>query len=99
MTIPEPYERIAITERSGAEESIHFGAVVALDPDGELAFSRGDPSHPIYPRSANKPMQAVAMVRAGLTLPPELLALVCACGAASTYAAVKRSVITIGRVM
>jgi len=78
MTTPDAYARLAVTERSGAEESVHFGAVVALDRSGDIAFSRGDPSHVIYPRSANKPMQAVAMVRAGLTLPPELLALVCA---------------------
>ena len=32
----------------------------------------------MYPRSSSKPMQAVGMVRAGLDLPPELLALVCA---------------------
>jgi L-asparaginase II len=32
----------------------------------------------ILPRSCNKPLQALAMVRAGLSLPPELLALACA---------------------
>jgi L-asparaginase II len=32
----------------------------------------------MYPRSSSKPMQAVGMVRAGLRIEPELLALVCA---------------------
>ena len=32
----------------------------------------------MYPRSANKPLQAVGMLRAGLDLDEELLALVCA---------------------
>ena len=33
---------------------------------------------PMLPRSCNKPVQALAMVRAGLDLPDELLALACA---------------------
>ena len=33
---------------------------------------------PILPRSCNKPLQALAMVRLGLDLEPELLALACA---------------------
>lgn len=38
----------------------------------------GNPESVVYPRSSNKPMQAVAMVRAGLQLESRLLALVCA---------------------
>jgi L-asparaginase II len=57
---------------------VHFGAVVGLSSTGEIGFAIGDANTAIYPRSTNKPMQAVAMVRAGLQLPPELLALVCA---------------------
>ena len=78
MTTPDAFVPVAITQRSGADESVHFGAVVALDASGEIAFALGDPFVSIYPRSSNKPMQAVAMVRAGLVLRPELLALVCA---------------------
>ena len=33
---------------------------------------------PVLPRSCNKPVQALGMVRAGLDLPPDLLALACA---------------------
>ncbi|HEX3089081.1 MAG TPA: asparaginase [Ilumatobacteraceae bacterium] len=78
MPTPESFAPVAITQRSGCDESVHFGAVVGLSSDGEIAFAVGDPSASIYPRSSNKPMQATAMVRAGLQLPPELLALVCA---------------------
>ena len=72
------YELLAVTQRSGRIESEHFGAVVALNTDGSVAFSVGDPDVVIYPRSAMKPLQATAMVDAGLDLPPQLLALVCA---------------------
>ncbi len=78
MPTPENFVPVAITTRSGMDESVHFGAVVGLGPSGEIEFAVGDPNAIIYPRSANKPMQAVAMVRAGLSLPPELLALTCA---------------------
>ncbi|MGE0141248.1 MAG: asparaginase [Ilumatobacteraceae bacterium] len=69
---------VAVTERSGLDESVHFGVVVVLGRDGGIVFEAGDVTAPIYPRSSNKPMQAVAMVRAGLDLPLDLLALVCA---------------------
>jgi L-asparaginase II len=75
---PEEFAPVAITRRSGCDESVHFGAVVGLSSTGQVEFAVGDPTTAIYPRSATKPMQAVAMVRAGLRLPPELLALVCA---------------------
>jgi L-asparaginase II len=72
------FEPLAIVSRSGVDESVHFGALVALNQSGDLSFSIGDPNVEIYPRSSTKPFQALAMVRAGLTLPPEQLALVCA---------------------
>jgi L-asparaginase II len=78
MPTPESFAPVAITRRSGCDESVHFGSIVGLTKTGEVAFAVGDPAAPIYPRSSNKPMQAVAMVRAGLELPPELLARVCA---------------------
>ena len=46
--------------------------------DGSIAWSVGDPDVGIYARSALKPLQAAAMVAAGLTLPDQLLAVVCA---------------------
>jgi L-asparaginase II len=78
VATPEAFAAVAITSRSGRDESVHYGAVVGLSAGGKVEFAVGDPTTSIYPRSSNKPIQAVAMVRAGLRLPPDLLALVCA---------------------
>ena len=64
--------------RSGFVEGHHHGSVVALGPDGEVAWSVGDVRSQILPRSTNKPLQAVGMVGLGLDLPPRLLALAAA---------------------
>src|SRR3954453_4469048 len=66
---------IAEVVRSGFVEGHHYGSVVALDRDGLVIYERGDVAGPVLPRSCSKPIQAVAMVRAGLNLDPELLAL------------------------
>ena len=52
--------------------------MVALGADGTPEWSVGEVSGPVLPRSCNKPLQALGMVRAGLDLPPDLLALSCA---------------------
>ena len=75
---PAQFAPLAIVSRGGVDESVHFGALVALNSHGEIAFSVGDPQVTIFPRSATKPFQALAMVRAGLSLPADQLALVCA---------------------
>jgi L-asparaginase II len=64
--------------RNGFVESVHRGRVAITNPDGSLASSVGADFAPMYPRSANKPLQTVGMLRAGLDLDGELLALVCA---------------------
>lgn len=69
---------VAEVVRSGFVEGRHHGSVMALDTDGSVAWSVGSVDVPVLPRSCNKPLQAVAMVRLGLDLAPELLALVCA---------------------
>jgi L-asparaginase II len=69
---------VAEIVRSGFVEGHHHGSVVALDVDGAVDWSVGMVDEPVLPRSCNKPIQALAMVRAGLDLPPELLALACA---------------------
>jgi L-asparaginase II len=61
-------EMLAEVVRSGFVESWHRGSVAVLDADGALVDSAGDPHGAIFPRSANKPMQAVGMLRAGLRL-------------------------------
>lgn len=75
---PQQFAPLAVVSRSGVDESVHFGALVALQPNGEMSFSIGDPRVAIYPRSSTKPFQALAMVRSGLSLSPQQLALVCA---------------------
>jgi L-asparaginase II len=70
---------VAEVVRSGFVESRHHGSVVVLDPHGRVVVAQGDVRGPIFPRSSNKPMQAVGMLRAGLDLPdPADLALVTA---------------------
>ncbi len=64
--------------RSGFVESVHCGSSVVIAPDGAVHAVLGDPTGAMYPRSANKAMQAVAMVSAGLDLSPTLLALAAA---------------------
>jgi L-asparaginase II len=65
-------------ERSGFVESTHRGAAVGLDARGGCAVRLGATDVPIFPRSANKPLQAAAMLRHGLGLDGELLALAAA---------------------
>src|SRR5262245_39877903 len=69
---------VAELVRSGFVEGHHHGSVVALDRAGGVEWSVGSVAEPVLPRSCNKPLQAAAMVRLGLDLPPELLALACA---------------------
>ena len=58
-------EPVAEIVRSGFAESFHRGSVAATGPSGDQIASVGDPASPVFPRSSNKPMQAVAMLRAG----------------------------------
>lgn len=69
---------IAEVVRSGFVEGHHRGSVLALAPDGNVRFARGEVTAPVLPRSCSKPLQAVAMVRAGLDLADDLLALAAA---------------------
>lgn len=64
--------------RSGLVESTHSGHLILIAADGSDLLTLGDVEAEIYPRSAIKSLQAAAMVRAGLNLNDEQLALVCA---------------------
>jgi L-asparaginase II len=55
---------VAEVVRSGFAESVHHGSVVV----GPGVAAVGDVTSPIFPRSANKPLQTVGMLRAGLTV-------------------------------
>ena len=76
--LSDAFVKLAVSTRNGHDESVHYGAVVALEPDGSVAFALGDAGAVVFPRSSTKPIQATAMVASGLSLPPKLLALVCA---------------------
>ena len=65
-------------ERSGVVESVHSGHLVAIDAAGDVVVALGEPRQPMFPRSSNKPLQAVGMVRRGLDVPADLLALAAA---------------------
>lgn len=69
---------VAHLVRGGVVEGVHYGSVLVLGPDGEVLLRLGDPDAAFYPRSALKPVQAVAMVRAGLPLDGALLSLAAA---------------------
>jgi L-asparaginase II len=69
---------VAEIVRSGFVEGHHYGSVAALAADGSVDWSVGDVTDAVLPRSCNKPVQALALVRLGLTLPKDLLALACA---------------------
>jgi L-asparaginase II len=60
-------ELVAQVTRSGFTEGYHHGSVIVLDAAGAPVASAGDPLGAIFPRSSNKPMQAVGMLRAGLS--------------------------------
>ena len=64
--------------RSGFLESRHRGMVAGLHADGSTALSAGAVDEPFFPRSSNKPLQAAGMLRCGLDLSGELLALAAA---------------------
>ena len=76
--LSDAFVELAVTTRNGHDESVHYGAVVALEANGSVAFALGDAGAVVFPRSSTKPIQATAMVASGLSLPPRMLALVCA---------------------
>lgn len=59
---------LAIVTRSGFVESRHSGSAVVIDQHADVLRSLGDPTAPIFPRSALKPFQAIAVMNAGVGL-------------------------------
>lgn len=59
-------------------ECLHFGALVVTGPGGAARFAAGDVTSPMLPRSSLKPLQAVAMLRHGLDVTGEHLAIAAA---------------------
>jgi L-asparaginase II len=66
--------------RGGRIESAHRGAGLVCDADGGVLVAFGDVERAVFPRSAVKPMQALALVESGAAdgFSPQELALACA---------------------
>jgi L-asparaginase II len=68
--------------RGGAVESRHRGAFAVVDTDGRVVLSAGRVETPVFPRSAIKPIQALALIESGAAEAFDLsdaeLALACA---------------------
>ncbi|MCA2224687.1 asparaginase [Nonomuraea aurantiaca] len=71
--------------RSGFVESTHHVRMLTVDAAGDPVAVHGAVHVPASPRSAMKPFQAVGMLRAGLALDGELLALACASHSGEPY--------------
>jgi L-asparaginase II len=80
--------------RSGFVECVHRGHVVVLGPDGTVRLARGQVDAPMFPRSCNKPLQAVGLLRAGFTGRQQQLALAAASHSGEpVHVAVARSIL------
>ena len=69
--------------RNNAVESVHDVDIAIVDGDGHVILSCGDPERVVFPRSAMKPLQAIALVEQmiadqGEVLTPQQMALICA---------------------
>jgi L-asparaginase II len=71
-------EVLAKVTRGDLVESLHLGHLIVLNADGSTYLSKGSPELPIYPRSAIKSLQAAAMLKAGLIVKDDELAIICA---------------------
>ena len=69
---------LAKVTRGDLVESLHLGHLIVLNADGSTYLSKGSPELPIYPRSAIKSLQAAAMLKAGLKVEENELAIICA---------------------
>jgi L-asparaginase II len=58
---------------------------VAIGAGGEIVYTAGQVSAPMFPRSSNKPVQATTMVECGLDLDGKLLALAAASHSAEEF--------------
>ena len=57
--------------RSGVVESVHSASLLAVRADGSTALALGVVDRPLFPRSSNKPLQAVGLLEAGWAPPDD----------------------------
>ncbi|MBD8505879.1 asparaginase [Hoyosella sp. G463] len=65
MTSTARFVPLVDVVRSGFTECTHYGSLIVLDKDGESLLELGDARSPLFPRSTNKPLQSVGLLRAG----------------------------------
>ena len=70
----EPVVLVEVT-RGDLVESLHHGSLCIADARGRVLVGAGPVESPVFPRSTLKPLQLAAMIRGGLELPEDLLAL------------------------
>src|SRR5690606_21532283 len=79
---PDPALIAVLVRRGERVESEHRVAYAVAQPDGTLLQAAGNVERPVFPRSAIKPLQAIALVESGAAdryaLSEEELALACA---------------------
>lgn len=82
MDVCAGYEPLVELTRGGIVESIHLGALAAVDSDGNLLTSYGNSDMVSFPRSSMKPFQALPLVENGgmeaFGLTEQELAIICA---------------------
>jgi len=74
--VPDPIS-VQVT-RGSVVEARHRVHAVALDAEGRVVESAGDPELVTFLRSSAKPLQALPLVRAHPEIPDQLLAIACA---------------------
>lgn len=90
---------LARLDRDGLVESRHLGAAAVVDASGTVLRAVGDVHATVYPRSALKPMQAIAMLELGARFADDELVLATAshCGSPEHLAVVERMLRDDGR--
>lgn len=78
----ENYQPIVEVTRGSVVESVHWGALVAVTPDGKVIASWGDPSTFTFLRSSSKPFQALPLIEMGgaeaFSMTQDEIAVICA---------------------
>ena len=94
MSAPNGPVPLVEVVRSGLVECVHRGHVVVLGPDGSVLSAQGEIDATMFPRSCNKPLQAVGLLRAGFTGSQQQLALAAASHSGEpVHVAVARSIL------
>ena len=81
MDVCAGFEPLVELTRGGIVESVHLGALAAVDSEGKLLAAYGNPDMVSFPRSSMKPFQALPLVENGgietYGLTEEELAVIC----------------------